>query len=54
VRRIAEGAIEVDFDDMDRPAMTAVDTAFRRGRVGLGSFDNTGNWDDFTLQGESK
>jgi hypothetical protein len=51
VRRAADGAIEVFFDDMDEPFMTAKDTTFAWGRVGLGTFDDNGNWDDFELRG---
>lgn len=51
VRRVADGAMEVYFDDMDEPAMTAHDAAFAWGQVGLGTFDDHGHWDDFALQG---
>jgi len=51
VRRVAEGVIEVYFDDMDTPVMTAADKTFAWGRVGIGSFDDTGNWDDVKLFG---
>lgn len=51
VRRIADGAIEAYFDDLDEPMMTAYDTAFTWGRVGLGTFDDHGHWDDFELRG---
>src|SRR5207249_4720505 len=51
VRRAADGAIEVYFDDMSKPAMTASDKTFPGGRVGVGSFDDTGNWDDVRLRG---
>jgi hypothetical protein len=51
VRRVKDGAIEVFFDDMKTPALTAVDKTFTRGQVGIGSFDDTGNWDDFKLYG---
>jgi len=51
VRRVQDGTIEIYFDDMRTPAMTAVDKTFAHGRVGLGSFDDTGNWDDFQLYG---
>lgn len=51
VRRIADGTIEVYFDDMDEPLMTAHDDAFKWGQVGLGTFDDNGNWDDFELHG---
>lgn len=51
VRRTADGIIEVYFDDMQTPVMTAVDKTFTWGQVGLGSFDDHGNWDDFRLCG---
>jgi hypothetical protein len=51
VRRIEDGAIEVYFDDLTTPVMTATDKRFSWGRVGIGSFDDTGNWDDVTLRG---
>jgi len=51
VRRIDDGTIEIYFDDMTSPIMTAKDTTFTWGRVGVGSFDDTGDWDDFTLHG---
>jgi hypothetical protein len=51
VRRVADGSMEVYFDDMETPVMTAQDNTFAWGRVGLGTFDDHGNWDDFTLRG---
>ena len=51
VRRIDAGTIEVYFDDMDTPVMTATDKRFAWGQVGLGTFDDNGNWDDFVLRG---
>lgn len=51
VRRVTDGTIEVYFDDMKTPVMTAVDKTFKWGQVGLGSFDDTGNWDNFKLNG---
>ena len=51
VRRAADGTIEIYFDDMKTPVMTAIDKTFASGRVGLGSFDDTGDWDDFQLRG---
>jgi hypothetical protein len=51
VRRVADGTIEVYFDDMEKPFMTAADNTFKWGRVGLGTFDDNGNWDDFELRG---
>jgi hypothetical protein len=41
----------VYFDDMQKPAMTATDTTFVSGQVGVGSFDDTGNFDDLFLFG---
>jgi hypothetical protein len=51
VRRTADGAIDVYFDDMQTPLMTARDKTFTWGQVGLGTFDDHGNWDDFELRG---
>lgn len=50
-RRVAAGTIEIYFDDMDEPVMTAGDKTFRWGQVGVGSFDDTGNWDNVKLFG---
>lgn len=51
VRRVGDGTIEVYFDDMDEPLMAAHDDTFKWGQVGLGTFDDNGNWDDFQLNG---
>jgi hypothetical protein len=51
VRYATEGTIEVFFDKMDEPFMTAHDNTFAWGRVGLGTFDDNGNWDNFELRG---
>ena len=51
VRRVQDGTIAVYFDDLKTPAMTAQDTTFTWGQVGVGSFDDTGNWDDVTVHG---
>jgi hypothetical protein len=51
VRRVDDGTIAVYFDDMETPVMTARDKTFTWGRVGLGSFDDTGEWDDVKLYG---
>jgi hypothetical protein len=50
-RTIADGRIAIYFDDMKTPIMTATDSTFTWGRVGLGSFDDTGNWAHFELRG---
>jgi hypothetical protein len=51
VRRVRDGAIEIYFDDMKSPIMTATEGTFTWGQVGLGSFDDSGNWDDVKLYG---
>ena len=51
VRDVESGKIEVFFDDMKEPAMTAVDKTFTWGQVGIGSFDDTGNFDDVLVYG---
>ncbi|MFM7058855.1 MAG: hypothetical protein ACKO2P_18240 [Planctomycetota bacterium] len=43
------GEISVWFDDLSKPVMTAKDTTFRTGRVGFGSFDDIGNFDDIRI-----
>lgn len=52
VRDVKSGSIEVYFDNMETPVMTAKDTTFTWGRVGIGSFDDAGWFDDVTLWGE--
>lgn len=51
IRRVEDGTIEVFFDDMDEPLLAAKDKTFTWGQVGLGTFDDNGNWDDFQLNG---
>jgi hypothetical protein len=54
VRDAAEGTIEVYFDDMEKPCMSATDKTFKTGRIGLGSFDDTGDFDDVILYAETE
>lgn len=54
VRDVEKGTIEVFFDDADEPIMTAVDHNFKSGRTGVGSFDDTGQFDDIRLRGLKK
>jgi hypothetical protein len=54
VRNVGTGSIEIYFDDMQKPIMTAEDKTFTWGQVGLGSFDDTGNWDDVKLYARLK
>jgi len=49
VRDVDTGTIAVYFDDMAEPVMTAVDTTFTWGKVGVGSFDDTGQFDNIHL-----
>lgn len=51
VRRVADGHIAIFFDDMKTPMMTAADKTFAWGQVGIGSFDDSGNWDDVKVFG---
>jgi len=52
IRKVETGAIQVFFDDMEKPAMTATDKTFAWGQVGIGTFDDTGNFDDVTVYGK--
>ncbi len=52
VRRIEDGTTEVYFDESAKPVMVARNKRFLWGRVGLGSFDDTGYWDDVMLWGK--
>ena len=51
-REAASGKIEVFFDDMQEPVMTTIDKTFTHGRVGIGSFDDTGDFDAIRLWGK--
>ena len=50
-RSITEGKIRVFFDDMSTPIMEATDTHFDYGRIGFGSFDDTGRFDNIRIWG---
>ncbi|MHC4087179.1 MAG: hypothetical protein ACYSWZ_09075 [Planctomycetota bacterium] len=50
-RDVEKGTIEVFFDDGAEPIMTAIDKSFTWGRVGIGSFDDTGCYDDIRIRG---
>jgi hypothetical protein len=49
VRDVDRGSIEIFFDDMDRPVMTAKDSTFGKGRIGIGSFDDMNEFDDIRI-----
>ena len=51
VRDVETGRIEVYFDGVSTPIMTAINHRFRWGRVGVGSFDDIGQFDDLQLRG---
>jgi hypothetical protein len=51
VRKVGDGSIEVFFDDLQTPVMTARDKTFLWGRVGIGTFDDHGNFDDLLITG---
>ncbi|MGD9723888.1 MAG: hypothetical protein AB7O59_21000 [Pirellulales bacterium] len=51
VRTVDDGSTAVFFDNLDAPVMTAVDKTFAWGRVGIGAFDDLGNFDDLVLRG---
>lgn len=48
-REEAGGSIKVYFDDMEKPVMVAGDKHFNSGTIGLGSFDDVGEFDDVKL-----
>jgi hypothetical protein len=45
------GEIRAFLDDMETPILTARDTILGHGLVGIGSFDDTGSFDDLELWG---
>jgi hypothetical protein len=51
VRDVDSGKIEVYFDKLTEPVMTAVDKTFKWGQIGIGSFDDTGNFDNVLVYG---
>jgi hypothetical protein len=51
IRRTEDGAIEIYFDDMNEPVMTATDKTFAWGQVGIGTFDDTSAWNSVELRG---
>jgi len=52
VRHAETGTIEIYFDDMAKPLMTAIDKTFGKGQVGIGSFDDMNDFDDVKLFGK--
>jgi len=54
IRDTETGAIQVFHDGGREPILTAVDKTFSAGRVGVGSFDDTGNIAEFHVWGTTK
>lgn len=52
VRNTAKGSIDVYFDDMETPQMSASDKTLGKGRIGIGSFDDMNDFDDVRLYGK--
>lgn len=48
-RNSQTGAIRVYFDDWDQPIMEANDLHFPSGKIGFGSFDDTGQFDEIKI-----
>lgn len=51
VRKAEDGRILVFFDLMTKPVMTAHDKTFAHGRIGIGSFDDTAQFDVIQVWG---
>ncbi len=52
VRNATTGSIRVFFDDMEHAILEAVDTTISAGRIGVGSFDDTGMFKNLAIRGE--
>ena len=52
VRDAQSGLIEVSSDVQNQPLFTVMDRTFTCGQIGLGSFDETGDFDDVTLESD--
>lgn len=46
--------IEIFFDDMEKPVMMTEDKTFLQGGLGLGSFDDTADYDDLAIYVKKK
>lgn len=53
VRDPASGAIEVFRADQKAPVLRAQDSTFASGRVGFGSFDDTGEFREIVIEGQT-
>lgn len=52
VRNVVDGTIAVYFDDMETPIMTTEDETFGAGRIGVGSFDDSGQFRNIRIWGQ--
>jgi len=52
LRDVSSGAVKVFVDENKDPIFTWTDTTFRCGQLGLGSFDETGDFADVKLQAQ--
>lgn len=52
IRDTQSGLIQVFFDDMKTPIMTGHNKTFLHGQIGVGSFDDTGQFDDLVVRGK--
>ncbi len=52
VRDSESGLIEIFFDDMEKPVMRTIDRTFTYGGIGVGSFDDTGYFDNIRIWGK--
>lgn len=53
-RDTISGEIRIYFDDLLNPVMTANDKTFLEGQIGLGSFDDTAEFDNLRVSGPAK
>lgn len=53
-RNTKTGEIQVWFDDMKNPVMKTNDKSFLWGKIGVGSFDDEGHFDNIRLWGQKK
>ena len=53
-RRAVDGTVKVYFDDMNKPILTAVDRTLSHGWIGIGSFDDLGEFRNLEIAGEGR
>lgn len=51
-RESKTGIIRVYFDDLQKPHMQVTDKTFKKGRIGIGSFDDMNDFDDVKIYGK--